>query len=191
LVDSMKNPTFTQIKHTNPSPEKLDTMRKEAHTTYNVNYHFVWIPKYRRQILREKNLKRILEEIIRGQAESRDWIPLAFEVQPDHIHFFVSVPPKVAPSYVMNIIKGNSSRQIRRIFPDLIQKYKLGGSLWADGFFVSTAGYISEDKVKRYIDEQIKHQRMREWNEKHPRGRQGKLSPPFTPYPKGQGFSGS
>lgn len=172
----MKNPIISTPQHTNPSEQKLDTIRKEAHTTYNVNYHFVWIPKYRRQILGERKIRPILEEIVRGQSESRNWKVLAFEMQPDHIHYFVSVPPKVAPSYVANIIKGNTSIQLRRIFPDLIQKYQMGGSLWADGYYVSTAGYISEDKVKKYIDEQIKHQRMREWNEKHPTGKQGKLT---------------
>jgi putative transposase len=97
--------------------EKLDTIRKEAHTTYNVNYHFVWIPKYRKKILNGRAFKRILEEIIKGQCEARDWQVLAFEIQPDHIHLFVSVPPKFSASYVANILKGNSSIQLRRIFP--------------------------------------------------------------------------
>ena len=187
----MKNPTTNFPHHQNPPVEKLDTIRKEAHTTYNVNYHIVWIPKYRRHILAEKKIRPILEDIIRGQSESREWQVLAFEMQPDHIHLFISVPPKVSASYVVNILKGNTSRQLRRIFPDLIKKYYLGASLWADGYFVSTAGYISEDKVKRYIDEQEKHARQHEWNTKHLMGKQLKISPPFTPYRERQGFSGS
>lgn len=171
-----QNPKVFMPHHQEPSVEKLDTMRTGRHTTYNVNYHFVWIPKYRRHILREKNFKKILEEIIKGQAESRGWQPIAFEIQPDHIHFFVSVPPRDSPAQVMNILKGNSSIQLRRIFPDLIQKYQLGKHLWAYGYFVSTAGYISENTVKRYIDEQEHHERMREWNRKHPNGKQGKLT---------------
>lgn len=168
----MQNPAITYTHHSNPSEEKLDTIRTEAHTTYNVNYHIVTIPKYRRQILRESGFRDILEEIIRGHAEDRGWKVLAFEIQPDHIHLFVSVPPKTPVSYVVKILKGNSSRQLRRIFPALIQKYNLGEHLWAKGFFVSTAGYISEDKVKRYIEAQMQHARMHEWNKAHPKGHQ-------------------
>ena len=172
----MANPPINSQLHMNPPVEKLDTIRVESHTTYNVNYHIVTIPKYRRQILREKGFKNILEEIIKGQAEGRDWKVLAFEIQPDHIHIFVSVPPKFSPSYVANILKGNSSIQLRRIFPELIKRYNMGKHLWAKGFFVSTAGYISENTVKRYIDEQEKHAKQHEWNLKHPQGRQGRLN---------------
>ncbi|MDE1834973.1 MAG: transposase, partial [Candidatus Micrarchaeota archaeon] len=91
-------------------------------------------------------------------------------------------------SYVANILKGNSSIQMRRIFP--ILKAEIRHALWADGYFVSTAGYISEDKVKRYIDEQMRHARQHEYQSRFG-GEQQKLAHPFTPYPKGQGFSGA
>jgi REP element-mobilizing transposase RayT len=57
----------------------------------------------------------------------------------------------------------------------LIEKYKLGNHLWAKGFFVSTAGYISEDTVKRYIEKQKQQDRIHQWNKAHPTGRQGQL----------------
>lgn len=172
----MANPPIQYRQHTTPSEQKLDTIRTEAHTTYNVNYHIVTIPKYRRQILRDPQFKDILKEIWEGQAESRGWKSLAFEIQPDHIHSFLSVPPKTPVSYVVKILKGNSSIQLRRIFPKLIQRYGMGKHLWAKGFFVSTAGYISEDKVKRYIEEQKKHERIHQWNMQHPKGKQKQLS---------------
>ncbi len=171
----MPNPHIEMPQHINPSEEKMDTIRTEAHTTYNVNYHIVTIPKYRRQILRHANFKEVLDQIIRGQSEARGWQVLAFEIQPDHIHLFISVPPKIPVAYVVKLLKGNSSIQLRRVFPNLIKQYNLGEHLWAKGYFVSTAGYISEDKVKRYIDEQMRHARMHEWNLQHPRGKQKRL----------------
>lgn len=181
--------------HKHPSEEQLDTIRKEAHTTYNVNYHCVWIPKYRRRILATRSLKRILEEIIRGQCEQRDWKVLALEIQPDHIHLFVSVQPKYAVSYVMNIIKGNTSIQLRRIYPAL--KLNMGRSLWADGYYVSTAGFISENKVKRYIEDQIHHLRQQEYHAKFGGKQRGigdfltQSPPPFPLHPEGRSFQGS
>jgi len=138
----------------------LSTIRSGAHTKYNVNYHIVWIPKYRRAVLTARTLKIVLEDIVRGQAETYNWQVLAFEIQPDHIHCFMSVPPSCPVSKVANQLKGNTSITLRRIFPDL--KRQLGASLWADGYYVSTAGYISEDKVKRYIEEQQKQIRKQE-----------------------------
>jgi putative transposase len=171
----MQNPKVNMPHHIEPT-NKLNTMRTEAHTTYNVNYHIVTIPKYRRHILRHPRFKEILREIVIGQAESRFQSEvLAFEIQPDHIHLFLSVPPKYSAAQVVKQIKGNSSRQLRRIFPDLIKQYRLGEHLWARGYFVSTAGYISEDTVKRYIDEQEHHRLRDEWNKSHPKGRQKKI----------------
>lgn len=173
-----------QFPHFQPEAnfgEKLDTIRQEAHTTYNVNYHFVWIPKYRRRILVSRNLRTICEDIIRGHAEARDWHVLAFEMQPDHIYLFVSVPPKNSPSCVANILKGNSSIQLRRVFPQL--KQGMGKSLWADGYYVSTTGYISEDKVKRYIEQQMLRARQKEWDATH-RGRQRKIGDLLLPIQK-------
>ncbi len=169
------NPKINVPHHIEPSKDKLDTVRSGAHSKYNLNTHFVTIPKYRRQILREPKFKEILKEIWEGQAESRGWKVLAFEIQPDHIHSFLSVPPQYSTSYVMNILKGNTSIQLRRIFPDMIRKYQLGDHLWAKGFWASSAGYISEDSVRKYINEQEHHRLKDEWNKAHPKDKQKRI----------------
>jgi putative transposase len=112
----------------------------------------VWIPKYRKPLLKHEKAKEILEKILRGQSESREWEVLAIEIQPDHLHLFLSVPPSWSPSEVINILKGNTSRQLRLVFPFL--KTIIRKSLWADGYYVSTAGYVSQEQVRKYIDEQ-------------------------------------
>jgi len=144
-----------RYKHFKPSDslvEKMHTIRTTSHATYNCNYHFVWIPKYRKPLLKHEKIKEILEKIIKGQSESREWEVLAIEIQPDHLHLFLSVPPSWSPSEVVNILKGNTSRQLRLVFPFL--KTIIRKSLWADGYYVSTAGYVSQEQVRRYIDEQ-------------------------------------
>ncbi len=84
---------------------------------------------------------------------------MALEIQPDHLHLFLSVPPSYSPSEVVNILKGNTSRQLRLIFPFL--KTVIKKSLWADGYYVSTAGYVSQEQVRRYIDEQSRRLGLR------------------------------
>jgi putative transposase len=109
--------------------------------------------------LKHEKLKEILEKILRGQSESREWEVLAIEIQPDHLHLFVSVPPSWSPSEVVNILKGNTSRQLRLVFPFL--KTIIRKSLWADGYYVSTAGYVSQEQVRKYIDEQSRRLNLR------------------------------
>ena len=74
-TEPMANPPINYQQHTNPSEQKLDTIRTEAHTTYNVNYHIVTIPKYRRQILRDPKLNDFIgkEVIVKvSKAEKKD-----------------------------------------------------------------------------------------------------------------------
>ena len=109
--------------------------------------------------MKHEKLKEILEKILRGQSESREWEVLAIEIQPDHLHLFLSVPPSWSPSEVVNILKGNTSRQLRLVFPFL--KTIIRKSLWADGYYVSTAGYVSQEQVRKYIDEQSRRLNLR------------------------------
>ncbi|HXB13728.1 MAG TPA: IS200/IS605 family transposase, partial [Bacteroidia bacterium] len=166
--------------------KELSTIRVGGHSKFNINYHIVWIPKYRKPMLGNPKLKKILEEILRGQSESRGWNVIALEIMPDHIHLFLSVPPNTDVSKVVNQLKGNTSIQLRRIFPEL--KAKIKKHLWARGYYVSTAGFISQEQVQRYIDAQqkkLQEQRMRR--------KQGvKVEPQRTlaaipPLPKGSG----
>lgn len=145
---------YPHFKPTEELKKELKTVRTGSHTTWNINYHIVWIPKYRKPLLKHAKLKEILESILRGQSESRGWKVLALEIMPDHIHIFLSVPASYSVSQVVNQLKGNTSIQLRRVFPYL--KSLIKKSLWADGYYVSTAGFVSQEQVRRYILEQDK-----------------------------------
>ncbi len=137
---------------------ELATVRSTRHARYNINYHFVWIPKTRARILQSQIAEAIKNEIIQV-CKRFSWIPLAMEVMPEHIHFFMSAPPKWAPSKLMQLIKGNVSRKIRKTFPILTKFRK--DDLWADSYYVGTAGHISQEQVIRYIAEQNKDQSLK------------------------------
>lgn len=155
---------MSKYPHFNPQRHnlhvKIASVKSGFHCKYNINYHFIWIPKYRKSILRGKVVK-ILDTIIRGQCSQYGWDCLALEVRPDHIHLFLSSKPSWQPSKIVNLLKGNTSRQLRLIFPHLHYLgykncYKRFKSLWADGYYVGTAGHISQEQVMRYIMEQEK-----------------------------------
>ncbi len=155
----MKN----KYKHFNPEEHRIDVqmakVRASSHSKHNINYHIVFIPKYRKAVLVGDKLKEILSTIIKGQCEDLQCELLALEVMPDHIHLFVSALPTHTPFEIVKKIKGNTSRQLRLVFKNLaylgFQKhYKAFPNLWARGYYIGSAGHVSQEAVKRYILEQ-------------------------------------
>jgi len=127
--------------------------RRGAHTVYRLAYHFVWIPRYRRRVL-TGDVGLRLEELIQEICAARGWEIEALTVQSDHVHLFVSCPPRDAPAKVMNVMKSITARELYAEFPRLRRSH-WGGKLWADGYYVGSAGeHITSDLIKRYIEYQ-------------------------------------
>jgi len=75
------------------------------------------------------------------------------EVMPDHIHVFISAPPFEAPTDIVKVLKGVTARRLFMEFPDLKKKL-WKGSVWSPSYYVGTAGHVSAETIKRYIEEQ-------------------------------------
>ena len=125
--------------------------RHNRHSVSLMNFHFVWIPRRRKKVLVGEVATR-LEEIIKDLAADLDMNILAMEIMPDHVHLFVSCTPSIAADQIMFRIKGRSSRILRKKFPHLLKM----PSMWTRSYFVSTAGNVSTETIKRYIAEQRK-----------------------------------
>lgn len=123
-----------------------------ADTKHRVMYHIVWLPKYRKRVLKGKLAGRI-EELIRECAEINDWQVMELSVQNDHIHLMIQLKPSISVSKAVQLFKGKSSRIIRKEFPGLIEFY-WGDSFWSDGFFVETVGQVNMEKIREYIKAQ-------------------------------------
>jgi putative transposase len=125
--------------------------RHNRHSVSLMNFHFVWIPRRRRKVLVGEVATR-LEEVIKEASSELSLNILAMEIMPDHVHLFVSCPPSIAADQIMFRIKGRSSRVLRKEFPHLLKT----PSMWTRSYFVSTAGDVSTETIKRYIAEQRK-----------------------------------
>jgi REP-associated tyrosine transposase len=106
--------------------------RHSAHTVYRLAYRFVWLPRYRRAIL-TGSLALRLEEVICAVCDEREWRIEALTIQPDHVHLFVSCPPRDAPAMVMNVIKSMTARALFAAYRAQLRRTHWGGKLWADG----------------------------------------------------------
>jgi len=128
-------------------------MKTSAHAVYDLKYHFVWIPKYRKHVL-EGEVAEATKEILRKIAETYGMEIDTLEVVEDHVHVFLSAPPRYAPARVMQIMKSLSARELFGRFPWLRRKL-WGGELWGDGYFVRSVGdQVTADVIRRYIEYQ-------------------------------------
>jgi len=125
--------------------------RKTRYSVYNLNYHLVWIPKYRKPLLVGK-IAQGLKELFKTSAKPKDVELLAVEIMPDYIHLFVSAPPRYSPSKLVNVFKGVSSRRLKEKYPEL--KHKIPNRLWTRTYYVTTAGKLTSETIKKYIQEQ-------------------------------------
>ena len=136
-----------------------DNTRSGSHCRYSLQYHLVWIPKYRRSFLRgeiAERLKQILKEIAR---DYRIRI-IAMEVMPDHVHMLVEAPPKYAPAKIVQLFKGISLRRLRQEFLDVIKKYIWKeGTLWAIGYYI---GSVSDKATTELVKEYIRNQKSKD-----------------------------
>jgi putative transposase len=123
-----------------------------AHTKHRVMYHIVWIPKYRKRILRGKLAAR-LRELFLECAEVNGWRIDELNIQVDHVHMLIQLTPAVSVSRAVQLFKGGSSKIIREEFPEL-EEFLWGDSLWGDGYFVETVGFCSEETIKNYVKHQ-------------------------------------
>ena len=123
--------------------------KKTQYSYYNLNYHLVWIPKYRRKIL-VRELATKLEQYLRETAENNRCEVISLKVQPDYVHLFVSAPPRFSPAQLINLFKGYTSRKLREDFPELKEIHP--EKLWTRTYYAETAGGISEEAIQYYLE---------------------------------------
>ena len=123
--------------------------RTGSHTKYKIEYHFVWVTKYRYQVLTGDVGFRI-RELIRQTCVHLEIEILRGVVSKDHIHLLVSAPPNISVSEIMKRIKGRSSTKILQEFPHLKKRY-WGRHFWARGYFCVTAGELTKEMIKEYL----------------------------------------
>ena len=126
--------------------------QKGSHTVYDVKYHFVWVTKYRYQVLTGEIAIRV-RELIRQSCLSRGITILKGSVGKDHVHLLVSCPVVLSPAKIVQYIKGRSSKILQDEFPHLKKRY-WGQHLWARGYFCATVGTVTDEMVKAYIENQ-------------------------------------
>lgn len=119
-------------------------------SVYNLGYHIIWCPKYRRKVLINEVETR-LRELIKQKCNELDCYVHELNIMPDHVHLFVKTKPTIAPHFLVQQIKGLTARILREEFRHL--KTKLP-NMWTRSYYIESIGHISEATIEKYIQEQ-------------------------------------
>ena len=133
----------------------MEKLRHNRTCVFNINYNIVWSTKYRRKVL-TPNIENRLKEILINVGKRKGFEIAEIEVgTKDHVHVFVSAIPKISISYIAKMMKGISGRLLLKEFPE-ITKQLWDGELWNPSYYVETIGSISEEAIRKYIQNQEK-----------------------------------
>jgi len=138
----------------------MSKYKKLSHTVYQCLYHIVWVPKYRYKVL-EGAIKEHLEREIRKLSEWKGVEVEELNIQKDHIHIIVSIPPKISVSEYMGYMKGKTAIKLFQVKQEMRVKPYWGGHFWARGYFVSTVG-LNEEVIRRYVKYQEEEEKKQE-----------------------------
>jgi len=122
--------------------------RYGSHTVFSIEYHFVWVTKYRYPVLQGDVAHRV-KELVRQSCEAFEIRIISGVVSKDHVHLFVSAPPTMAPSEIMRRLKGRTSSKLFEEFPNLKKRY-WGQHFRSRGYFCATSGQITDEMIKNY-----------------------------------------
>ncbi len=127
--------------------------RSSSHSVYKTEYHLVWIPRYRRKIF-VSGVKQYAETILNNVSNLEPDIEvIKVNVQLDHIHMVIVIPPRVAVANVVGYIKSQSAKQLKAKFPFLEKVYHTGDGIWSRGYCVSSIGF-KEKEILAYVEHQ-------------------------------------
>ena len=131
--------------------------RKLSHTLYECKYHIVFCPKYRYRVLRDEVAEYTRQQIYRLCKQKELVEVLELNVQVDHVHVVLSIPPKYAVSNLMGYLKGKLAMRLFQRYEQLGRRY-WGRHLWSKGYCVSTIG-LDEDKIRKYVKWQVQQEK--------------------------------
>lgn len=128
----------------------MNEYRRTSTTLSLLNYHFVFCPRYRRKIFLQADVEQRFKELVHEGCEELQIVIVALECDKDHTHMFLNALPSLSPADMMAKMKGVTSQKLREEFPHLRHL----PSLWTRSYFVSTAGNVSSETIKRYVEQQ-------------------------------------
>lgn len=129
-------------------------LKRNSNAVYMLNYHLILVVKYRKKIFTSDNIVEKTKELMKKISAKNDVEIINQECGDDHIHLMISTKPTLQLTKYINLLKGHSSRALRKEFDLSDELY--GDSFWSDSYYIATCGNVSLDTLYDYIDNQRK-----------------------------------
>lgn len=136
---------------------RMTIYHKAAHATYDCRYHIVWITKYRRKVLNHKIQER-LKTLLTGITNELYINIIRHGFEADHVHLYVAIPHTQHIPYVLQLLKGRTSKVLREEFSSYLRQFYWKPFLWATGYFIATVGEVNHDTIAKYVEQQGKEE---------------------------------
>jgi putative transposase len=133
----------------------MRSYRKSSHTVHDLKVHLIWITKYRYEVL-TKEVGYRTRELIRQVCEQNDIQIIRGAVSKDHVHLYISYPPKYSVSDMVKWFKGRSSRKLQEEFPQLSKRY-WGKHFWGIGYAAFSSGHVTDEMIQEYLKHHEDH----------------------------------
>lgn len=132
----------------------MKELSKSSNAVFRLNYHLVIVVKYRRKVFTNDTIVSRLKSFIEGMAPNYGVGIINQECGDDNIHLIIETKPSTDLCKFINILKGHSSRMLRKEFADVIDEQLWGDAFWSPSYFLSTVGNTSVDTIYNYIEKQ-------------------------------------
>ncbi len=128
-------------------------LTRSSHAIFECQYHVIWVTKYRRRVMTLEHEREYCERVLRRVATEYGMEILMIEVDQDHVHIQISIPPQKSVGKSIGILKSVSARMMFRRF-NYVRRKLWAGEFWGDSYFVRTVGEgVTAAMVRRYIGE--------------------------------------
>lgn len=128
-------------------------LRKGRHVVYLLHAHVIFVTKYRGKVFDSEILNK-MQELMQRICDDHEVVLKEFNGESDHVHLLIEYPPKLALSKLVNALKGTTSRELKRYFPELNQVAWRKNALWSPSYFVGSVGGAPLEVLRQYIEQQ-------------------------------------
>ena len=140
--------------------KSMSRFARSSHVLWHCQYHIVWTPKYRYRVLKG-NMGRDVYGAVMIYCEQQGCEVVELNVQVDHVHLLVKIPPKLSVSKLVGVLKGRTAIRLFNKYPHLRKKPFWGNHFWAKGYCVDTVGVDSE-MIRKYVKYQQKQEELQQ-----------------------------
>lgn len=136
----------------------MQTLRKGRHAVYSLQYHIIFVVKYRRAVI-DEDILSLFEDICKKILQNNNGNLIQMNGEEDHIHILAELPPDKVMSDIIGAMKTQTSRMVRKYYNDRIQDKLWGKAFWSPSYFVATTGGATLEVLEQYVKDQGKPSR--------------------------------